>query len=64
MLAVPTPVSNIGLALGSLWPSMLMPADKTHLVYPLGPKFIHLLQETGYMHLQSTKPDTIGIYNS
>ncbi len=63
MLAVPTIGANIGLMLGSLWPSMLMPADKVHLVYPLGAKFIHIIQETGYLHLQATKPDTIGTWD-
>ena len=61
MLASITPMGNIGLGLGSLWPSLLMPADKVHLVYPLGSKLIHVLQETGYLHLQATKPDTIGL---
>lgn len=60
MVAVPTVSSNIGLMLGSLWPTLLMPADKVHLVYPLGAKFTHIIQETGYLHLQATKPDTIG----
>lgn len=39
---------------------MLMPSDKTHLVYPLLSKYAFVLQETGYMHLQATKPDTVG----
>ena len=59
MVAVPTPGANIGLMLGSLWPSLLMPADKVHLVYPLSTRFIHIIQETGYFHLQATKPDTV-----
>ena len=54
-------LSNVGLLLGSLWPSLLLPADKVHLVYPLKEKFGILLRETGYMHLQATKPDTVGI---
>nr|WOK42675.1 juvenile hormone epoxide hydrolase 1 [Diaphanosoma celebensis] len=53
--------SNIGLGLGSLWPTMLLPADKVDLVYPLKEKFGFVLRETGYMHLQATKPDTVGI---
>ena len=52
--------ANLKLILGSLWPSMLMPSDKVHLVYPLLPKYAYILQETGYAHLQATKPDTIG----
>jgi len=53
--------ANLKLILGSLWPSMLMPSDKVHLVYPLLPKYAYILQETGYAHLQATKPDTIGM---
>ena len=60
MITVPTGKATLGLMLGSFWPSLLVPADKTGLVFPLGQKFIHILQETGYLHLQATKPDTIG----
>lgn len=28
-------------------------------VFPLSEKFFFLLQETGYMHIQGTKPDTV-----
>jgi len=52
--------ANFMLMLGSFWPSMLMPKDKAHLVYPLLPKYAHVLQESGYLHIQSTKPDTVG----
>jgi len=51
---------NLVLGLGSFWPSMLMPSDKAHLVYPLLPKYGFILQETGYLHIQATKPDTVG----
>ena len=32
-------------------------ADK---IYPLGEKMLDVLKETGYMHIQATKPDTVG----
>ena len=38
----------------------MMPADKVHLTYPLSSRFMSIIQETGYLHLQATKPDTIG----
>jgi hypothetical protein len=46
--------------LGSLWPSLIV--DETHAdkVYPLGQHYAYLLEESGYMHLQATKPDTLG----
>ena len=40
---------------------MLLPADKVNLVYPLSQSLGFILRETGYMHLQATKPDTVGI---
>lgn len=30
-------------------------------MYPFKREFMFLIQETGYFHLQATKPDTIGI---
>ena len=60
MAVVNTPASNIGLFLGSLWPTLLVPADKVDAFFPLGPKFLHVLQESGYLHIQATKPDTVG----
>lgn len=60
MVAVNTIGSNLGLMLSSLWPSLLMPADKVPLTYPLSSRFMHIVQETGYLHLQATKPDTVG----
>ncbi|EFX69015.1 hypothetical protein DAPPUDRAFT_301203 [Daphnia pulex] len=61
MVAVNTIGSNLGLMLSSLWPSLLMPADKVPLTYPLSSRFMHIVQETGYLHLQATKPDTVGM---
>ncbi|KAG7296455.1 hypothetical protein JYU34_020198 [Plutella xylostella] len=48
------------LILGSLLPWYLEPvfADR---VYPLTQNFADRLEETGYFHLQATKPDTIGV---
>lgn len=45
---------------GSFVPSLVLdPADHNKL-YPFGEKFLFLLQESGYMHIQATKPDTVG----
>ncbi|CAB3245124.1 unnamed protein product [Arctia plantaginis] len=46
--------------LGSIWPSYVA-GEHTNKWYPLGAKIKFYLEEFGYMHLQSTKPDTIGI---
>lgn len=51
----------VRLVVGEMVPSLIyddpMDASKLH---PLKDKFLFLLSESGYMHLQSTKPDTIG----
>lgn len=49
---------------GSLWPSLIVPADKVNLYYPVGTKFLHLLKKNGYTHLQATKPDTVGKFRN
>uniref|UniRef100_A0A6P7GN73 Epoxide hydrolase n=1 Tax=Diabrotica virgifera virgifera TaxID=50390 RepID=A0A6P7GN73_DIAVI len=56
-----SPLSHLKLALGSLMPSLIVEADKQHLVYPRMKIFGFLLLESGYMHLQATKPDTVGV---
>ncbi|CAG9826364.1 unnamed protein product [Diabrotica balteata] len=61
MCVVNSFLSNLKLALGSFMPSLIIEADKQHLVYPRMKIFGNLLLETGYMHLQSTKPDTVGV---
>lgn len=51
------------LFLGTFWPSIAVTTEtEKKITYPLTEKFHSLLEETGYMHLQMTKPDTIGIY--
>ncbi|MPC92639.1 Juvenile hormone epoxide hydrolase [Portunus trituberculatus] len=51
--------------LGSLLPAgLVVDAKDQHKVYPLGKKISMFLRETGYLHIQSTKPDTIGTCNS
>lgn len=59
-MVVNTVASNVLNLVGSLWPSLLVPADKINLYYPIGSKLLKLLESTGSMHLQATKPDTIG----
>jgi juvenile hormone epoxide hydrolase len=57
MCGVMTPLATIKTMIVSLYPSLFV--DKSEWMYPY--KFTQLLLESGYMHLQSTKPDTIGI---
>ncbi|EAT36616.1 AAEL011314-PA [Aedes aegypti] len=46
--------------IASFRPSMFIEEKYVDYYYPSGPKFMQLLVESGYMHLQATKPDTIG----
>lgn len=47
--------------LGSVFPSLILEDMSTYeRLYPLSTRFANLLRETGYMHIQSTKPDTVG----
>ena len=49
--------------LAQLWPSVLMPdPQEQKLLLPAGEKLAYLLQESGYMHIQATKPQTVGGY--
>lgn len=45
--------------LGSVWPSFVA-GEHEDKMYPLADKIKFFLEEFGYMHLQITKPDTIG----
>lgn len=60
MCGVNTPMANIKTFIASFYPSLFMDEKYVDWVYPFFPKFLTLLQESGYMHIQSTKPDTIG----
>ncbi|KAF5292135.1 hypothetical protein FQA39_LY14090 [Lamprigera yunnana] len=55
------PLSTIKLLLGSLYPPLVVDEKHQDKMYPLGKIFSKLLLESGYMHLQATKPDTIGV---
>lgn len=52
----------IKLAVCSYYPTLLVREDQVHKVYPLSTNFVNTLLETGYSHLQATKPDTVGKY--
>lgn len=49
------------LLLGSVFPSLagFSEADVS-MMYPFGAKMAHLIDEIGYLHLQATRPDTVG----
>lgn len=55
-----SPASSFKQFIGSFNPSLVMPAEHVAFVYPASEKLAYLIEETGYMHIQATKPDTIG----
>ncbi|XP_033100246.1 epoxide hydrolase 1-like [Anneissia japonica] len=55
------PFQPLLLLIGSYFPNLVFSSkDDQEKVFPVGEKFTDLLLETGYMHIQATKPDTIG----
>ena len=60
MCNVMSPMANIKTIIASFYPSLFMDDQLAKWIYPFGAKFMELLQESGYMHIQATKPDTIG----
>lgn len=46
--------------LGQIYPSWIVKPEHYNRVYPLTEQFQQRLRETGYLHLQATKPDTLG----
>jgi len=61
MCFVNNPLSNIKTFLGSLAPSLIVDKKFESRMYPLSKQFSMLILEMGYMHLQATKPDTVGV---
>lgn len=56
--------SNIKMwLLGSIYPPLIATEEEIPLIFPLGKKTFQdvILLEMGYNHIQSTKPDTIGV---
>jgi juvenile hormone epoxide hydrolase len=61
-MQIRTPWSMIKTFIASFYPSYFI-EQKNYInwMYPFSDTFKFLLEESGYFHLQGTKPDTIGI---
>lgn len=59
MCAVLRPWTWLKIAAYSLMPSLL-PEDERQLMFPLSKFLEKAIRETGYLHEQATKPDTLG----
>lgn len=44
----------------SFMPTVFYPKIEANKLFPMKKMFVDLLTETGYLHLQATKPDTVG----
>lgn len=60
MCGVKSPAANVYLMVSSLYPSLFMDKELSDKLFPLSDFFSNLLLEMGYMHIQATKPDTVG----
>ncbi|XP_059056212.1 juvenile hormone epoxide hydrolase-like [Achroia grisella] len=54
------PIATVYTLLGSFWPRLVVEAELKNRMYPIGQHFQRQLEESGYLHIQGTKPDTIG----
>jgi len=61
MCLINTLTSFLKVLLGSLYPSLIIEKKYEHQMYPLSEKYAGLLEESGYFHIQATKPDTVGV---
>lgn len=61
MLLAGSPMSYIKGYIISWWPKLFVETKHHAFFFPMLVKFFNLIQETGYVHLQASKPDTIGI---
>ncbi len=62
------PVSNMRMTLHQVaagyFPSLFLNEQDRKYFRPMSEDFATLLQETGYMHIQATKPDTVGMLSN
>ncbi|XP_037927171.1 juvenile hormone epoxide hydrolase 1-like [Hermetia illucens] len=52
--------SMIKKTIASFYPKPFVPEGYEDFFFPQSEKFKYLIEETGYLHIQATKPDTIG----
>lgn len=61
MCLVDSPLVMLKYLLGSLYPGAIVDPKYESKMFPLSSVLENLMLEFGYMHLQATKPDTIGV---
>lgn len=53
--------STLKMFIGTVFPSLVVDEKDYKKLYPLKDTFFRIMRESGYMHIQATKPDTVGI---
>ncbi|KAL1456956.1 hypothetical protein WDU94_001639 [Cyamophila willieti] len=61
MCVAHTTLATLKLLIGALYPPLVVEEKYAHRLYPLGKNFDFMMLESGYYHLQATKPDTVGV---
>ncbi|GJQ78777.1 Jheh2 [Trypoxylus dichotomus] len=61
MCIVDSPPAVLKYLLASLYPSAIIDEKYQDKMYPVSKLLQYILLEFGYMHLQATKPDTVGV---
>ncbi|GLV42698.1 Juvenile hormone epoxide hydrolase 2 [Carabus blaptoides fortunei] len=56
-----SPKSVLKLLISSVFPSLILEPEHVGKIYPLSKLGNFIFEESGYMHIQSTKPDTVGV---
>lgn len=54
------PMTHVKAFLASFYPSAVADPKHHHFFFPQSARFMYLIEESGYMHIQASKPDTIG----
>ncbi|XP_077298291.1 juvenile hormone epoxide hydrolase 2-like [Arctopsyche grandis] len=54
-------LSTIKMVIGSVYPSLFVGKQFKNRVYPMKSYISTLIRESGYLHMNATKPDTIGV---
>lgn len=54
-------ISVLKTWLGSFWPTLVVDEKYVDRMYPLSRVIKGIVEESGYFHLQATKPDSIGM---
>nr|ABD85119.1 juvenile hormone epoxide hydrolase [Spodoptera exigua] len=53
--------ATVRTLVGAFLPSLIIEEHLASRIYPLSSFFAYVLEEFGYMHIQATKPDTVGV---